>query len=436
MNFFLETIEYIFHKDILTLNIILPLGISFFTITQIAYLVDCYEGVVEERSLINYALFVTFFPHLIAGPILHHAEMMPQFTNKNNKVLNHKNITRGIFIFSIGLFKKVVIADSFSIWANAGFGVVDSGRFLNIFESWATSLSYTFQLYFDFSGYCDMAIGLGLLFNIMLPINFYSPYKSLNITEFWRKWHITLGRFLKSYIYIPLGGNRNDKHNRDTNKDYIDKRRINKYIYTKLKIEHIHNKIFTLRNLFIVACISGVWHGAGIGFIIWGILHGIAMVIHRIYSWWIDSIRDSKDNDAKNNKIRGILISFLDSKIYKILCWIVTFNFINITWVFFRAENLQGALNLLKGMFGIVWVEIPHKARLVPHFLENIYGRNDTLIYIVLAFIMCLGLKNSVEITGKFRVNAMWAIFTMVILYTSVIILIINPYSEFIYFSF
>lgn len=160
------------------------------------------------------------------------------------------------------------------------------------------------------------------------------------------------------------------------------------------------------------------------------------MVIHRIYSWWINGIRDSKNNDTKNSKINDALINLLDSKIYKIICWIVTFNFINITWVFFRAESLQGALNLLKGMFGIVWVEIPHKARLIPHFLENIYGKNDTLIYITLAFIMCLGLKNSVDITGKFRVSIMWAIFTMIILYTSIIMLIINPYSEFIYFNF
>ncbi len=176
---------------------------------------------------------------------------MPQFADTHNKILNYKNLATGLFLFAIGLFKKVIIADSFAKWANAGFGVVENNQFLNIFESWVTSLSYTFQLYFDFSGYCDMAVGLGLMFNIRLPINFNSPYKSLNITDFWRRWHITLGRFLKAYLYIPLGGNQNNA-------------------YKQSKIYDMLNKILTLRNLFIVAFISGVWHGAGFGFIIWG----------------------------------------------------------------------------------------------------------------------------------------------------------------------
>ncbi|EAH6258015.1 MBOAT family protein, partial [Campylobacter jejuni] len=252
---------------------------------------------------------------LIAGPIVHHKEMMPQFhslLNKEKALIDWKLIAKGLFIFSIGLFKKVYIADSFASWANAGFTVVQNGNFLNIFEAWATSLSYTFQLYFDFSGYCDMAIGLALFFGIALPVNFNSPYKALNIADFWRKWHITLGRFLKDYLYIPLGGNR-------------------------------FGKFINLRNLFIVAFLSGVWHGAGWGFVIWGILHAIAMISHRIYSFW-----------AKGK-------TFLNSKIYKIISWFITFNFINIAWIFFRSENLQGAINLLKSMFGVIWVELPLK---------------------------------------------------------------------------
>ncbi|MDN5053335.1 MBOAT family O-acyltransferase, partial [Aliarcobacter butzleri] len=169
--------------------IILPLGISFFTFTQIAFLVDAYRREAKEYSLVNYMLFVTYFPHLLAGPILHHKEMMPQFASKYNWVKNYRNIALGLFIFSIGLFKKVVIADTFAPWATAGF---DTATTLNLIEAWATSLSYTFQLYFDFSGYCDMAIGISLMFNIKLPINFNSPYKALNIQDFWRRWHMTL----------------------------------------------------------------------------------------------------------------------------------------------------------------------------------------------------------------------------------------------------
>ena len=411
MDFFIDSTNLIFHSHFDLLHIALPLGISFFTITQIAFLIDCFHGVVKERNPINYALFVTFFPHLIAGPILHHKEMMPQFADTNNKILNYKNLALGLFLFAIGLFKKVVIADSFAKWANAGFRVVENGEILNIFSSWVTSLSYTFQLYFDFSGYCDMAVGLGLMFNIKLPINFNSPYKALNITDFWRRWHITLGRFLKAYLYIPLGGNQNNAYKQSKN-------------YTLL------NKILTLRNLFIVAFISGIWHGAGFGFIIWGTLHGLAMLTHRIYMYVLEPF-----NDKYANKLK-IKHSFRETRFYKILCWFITFNFINITWVFFRAENLQGAVNLLKGMFGIVWVELPYNARLIPHFLNAIQGRNDTIIYLVLAFILCLACKNSIEYTQRFKANVLTFIITMFVLYIPIIMLGLKPYEPFLYFNF
>ncbi|MDY5823013.1 MAG: MBOAT family O-acyltransferase [Helicobacter sp.] len=414
MDFFIDSTNLIFHSHFDLLHIALPLGISFFTITQIAFLVDCFHGVVKERNPINYALFVTFFPHLIAGPILHHKEMMPQFADTNNKILNYKNLALGLFLFAIGLFKKVVIADSFAKWANAGFSAVENGEILNIFSSWVTSLSYTFQLYFDFSGYCDMAVGLGLMFNIRLPINFNSPYKALNITDFWRRWHITLGRFLKAYLYIPLGGNQNNAYKQSKN-------------YTLL------NKILTLRNLFIVAFISGIWHGAGFGFIIWGTLHGLAMLTHRIYMYILESF-GNKSRQNVDNMDKGY--RFRDTRFYKILCWFITFNFINITWVFFRAENVEGALNLLKGMFGIVWVELPYNARLIPHFLNAIQGRNDTIIYLVLAFILCLACKNSIEYTQRFKANVLTFIITMFVLYIPIIMLGLKPYEPFLYFNF
>ncbi|NOR57944.1 MAG: MBOAT family protein, partial [Sulfurimonas sp.] len=270
-DFFLENFNLAFDGSVPLLHLALPLAISFFTFQQIAYLVDSYRGETKEYDFLNYALFVTFFPQLIAGPIVHHAEMMPQFSSKYSLVKNYKNIASGLFIFSIGLFKKVVIADSFSEIANAGF---DKVEILTFAEAWATSLSYTFQLYFDFSGYTDMAIGAALLFNIRLPINFNSPYKALSIQDFWRRWHITLSRFLKDYIYIPFGGNRVGEFS----------------IY---------------RNLLATFIIGGIWHGAGWTFVFWGFLHGMALVVNRIWQK-------------------------LNFTMPKVLAWFITFNFVNI----------------------------------------------------------------------------------------------------------
>ena len=454
-------------------HILLPLALSFVTFQQIAFLFDCYKHATGQSNenlhidFIDYALFISFFPQLIAGPIVHHREMMPQFarlggdsschtkhslchierseisqtnpqrdfspTAQNDKnsaksQINYELLAKGIFIFSIGLFKKVFIADSFAKWANAGFSVVEKGGYLNIAESWATSLSYTFQLYFDFSGYCDMAIGLGLMFGIVLPLNFNSPYKSLNIAEFWRRWHITLGRFLKECLYIPLGGNRGNGNSslarhilpfaqelekfsfdrqpalsqsnfsaqptnltQDT-RIANDSRESNNPSLRDLQSKSwqsknsITTKILTLRNLFIVAFLSGIWHGAGWGFVIWGVLHGIAMVVHRIYSWFVESR----------------FTNLTQSKIYKILAWLITFNFINIAWIFFRAENLSGAVNLLKGMFGIVWVDLPQKAYMANQLLKSIDGTDRTFAYILIAIIVCLAFKNSFEMLKKF----------------------------------
>jgi len=293
-DFFLENFNGIFDSNIPLQHIILPLGISFFTFTQIAFLVDAYKNEVKEYDLIRYMLFVTYFPHLLAGPILHHKEMMPQFANIRNKVINYKNIALGLFVFSIGLFKKVVIADTFAVWATQGF---DTATTLSFFEAWATSLSYTFQLYFDFSGYTDMAIGASLLFNIKLPINFNSPYKATNIQDFWRRWHITLSRFLRDYIYIPLGGNQKGSFR-------------------------------TYSNLMATFVIGGLWHGAGWTFVFWGFLHGLALVIHRIWQ-------------------------SLGLRLWNGLAWFITFNFINIAWVFFRAKEWEDAMKVLKGMSDI-----------------------------------------------------------------------------------
>lgn len=193
-DFFIKNVNLIGSTEIPLQNILLPIAISFVTFQQIALLVDSYQGKIKDYDFVSYMLFITFFPQLIAGPIVHHKEMMPQFASRWNWVANYRHIAAGFFIFSIGLFKKVVIADTFAIWADKGF---DASTSLNFYEAWSTSLSYTFQLYFDFSGYADMAIGLALLFNIRLPINFNSPYKALSIQDFWRRWHMTLSRFLR-----------------------------------------------------------------------------------------------------------------------------------------------------------------------------------------------------------------------------------------------
>jgi len=293
-DFFIENFNTLFDSNIELLHLALPLAISFFTFQQIAYLVDSYRSETKEYDFIKYAVFVTFFPQLIAGPIVHHKEMMPQFADKNNSLLNPENIVRGLYIFSIGLFKKVVIADTFSVYATQGF---DVAKILSFYESWATSLSYTFQLYFDFSGYTDMAIGLALLFNIVLPLNFNSPYKALNIQDFWRRWHMTLSRFLRDYIYIPLGGNRNGSFR-------------------------------TYHNLMATFILGGLWHGAAWTFVLWGLLHGFAISIHRL---WMK----------------------LGVNMWRWLAWFITFMFINITWVFFRAEHWDDVEKVLKGMLGI-----------------------------------------------------------------------------------
>ena len=386
-DFLLENFNGIFGSNIPLPHIILPLGISFFTFTQIAFLVDAYRKEAKEYSLVNYMLFVTYFPHLLAGPILHHKEMMPQFASKYNWVKNYRNIALGLFIFSIGLFKKVVIADTFAPWATAGF---DTATTLNLIEAWATSLSYTFQLYFDFSGYCDMAIGISLMFNIKLPINFNSPYKALNIQDFWRRWHMTLSRFLRDYIYIPLGGNRKGEFR-------------------------------TYTNLLATFLIGGLWHGAGWTFIIWGALHGIALAIHRFWQ-------------------------SLGFKMNKILAWFITFNFINITWIFFRAKDFESAIKVLGSMFSLDNVVLSEKLLSKFEFLREIginggkvfidiqAKTNEMFIYIIISFILVFLFNNSMERLKEFKLNNKTVLLSVFCMIYS--ILSLNKISEFLYFNF
>lgn len=385
-DFFIDNMNFLFQANISHLNLLLPLAISFFTFQQIAYLVDSYKHDAKEYDFLNYAVFVTFFPQLIAGPIVHHKEMMPQFASRWNLAKRYKNIAMGMFIFSIGLFKKVVIADTFAQWATAGF---DKAETLNLIEAWATSLSYTFQLYFDFSGYTDMAIGAALLFNIRLPINFDSPYKALSIQDFWRRWHITLSRFLRDYIYIPLGGNRSSEAR-------------------------------TYGNLMVTFLIGGLWHGAAWTFVFWGFLHGFALVIHRAWQ-----------------RFGGAL--------HPVLAWFITFNFVNVTWVFFRATSWEDALKVIKGMVGLQGVVLPEKYFKFLSTLEgkwfefgtvyeNINGKDKTTAFVFVGLFVVLYFKNSNLKLQEFKPTYLNLAFTLVLFIMATSMM--SRVSEFLYFNF
>lgn len=311
-DFFIENLNALFATGLALKHILLPLGISFFTFQQLSYVIDAYQGEVSEYRFVQYASFVVYFPQLVAGPIVTHDELIPQFMDESKKHFNWENFEKGLYIFAMGLAKKVLIADVFGNAANWGFSNIPQ---LDATNAILTALAYTIQIYFDFSGYCDMAIGIGQMMNIDLPINFDSPYKAITITDFWGRWHKTLTRFFTKYIYIPLGGNRK-------------------------------GLLHTCINIMIVYLCSGFWHGANWTFVLWGVMHGIFSVVTRCCS----------------NFIR---------KIPKVINWLITFVFVNAAWVFFRAESIQDAVSLLRKIaqldFGPVSSNIS-KVFLLPEF--------------------------------------------------------------------
>jgi alginate O-acetyltransferase complex protein AlgI len=310
-NFFAENINHLTGASLPIGQVILPLGISFFSFTQIAFLVDTYQGKVKEFNFVRYLLFVSYFPHLIAGPILHHKEMMPQFAKRNVSHLNWENVAVGLTIFVLGLAKKVLIADSLGDIATPIFGAVASGGQPMLIEAWVGALAYTLQLYFDFSAYSDMAIGMSLMFNVRLPNNFDSPYKATSIIDFRRRWHITLSRFLRDYLYVPLGGNR--------------KGRLRRYI-----------------NLMATMLLGGLWHGAGWTFVIWGGLHGFYLMLN--HSW----------RRFKKNRGWGE-----GGRIAKLGAGALTFLAVVVGWVFFRADSFISAMTILHGMAGMNGMSLP-----------------------------------------------------------------------------
>lgn len=309
-DFLIATICELIGSAYVPLTISLPLGISFFTFTQIAYLVDCFRGHARSGRFTSYFLFVTFFPHLIAGPILHHSKIIPQFEKPNeNGNAAYRSLAMGISIFSIGLFKKLVFADSLAPFSNGVFDASAIGVPVTFFEAWMGALSYGLQLYFDFSAYSDMAIGIAMMFGIALPVNFSSPYKAGSISEFWKRWHMTLSAFLKNYLYIPLGGSR-------------------------------FGRVNTYRNLLITMLLGGIWHGAGWTFVLWGMVHGALLVANRLW------------RACSHRWLGGWTVPF-------ILAWTATFLSVTFAWVPFRATSLEATSNMWTAMLGTRGITLP-----------------------------------------------------------------------------
>ena len=303
-NFFVDNLNTVLGSTWDIGRVILPIGISFFTFTQIAYLVDTWRKGVREPKLVHYGLFVTYFPHLIAGPVLHHAQMMPQFGQSDTYRFNAANFNAGLAIFALGMFKKVVLADGVSPYADAVFSAADAGTVPSFTEAWLGAIAYTGQLYFDFSGYSDMAIGLSWMFNIRLPFNFNAPYQASNISDFWRRWHMSLSQFLRDYLYIALGGNR--------------KGAVRRYV-----------------NLMATMVLGGLWHGASWSFVLWGFLHGLFLGVNHAFRAlcgprWCERLAHQRAFVA--------------------LAWLLTMLSVIVAWVVFRATTLGGAFTMLASM--------------------------------------------------------------------------------------
>lgn len=376
-DFLIENLNYLAGTNITLRHILLPLGISFFTFQQFSFILGVFHGTDRVSSFADYCLFVTFFPQLIAGPIIIYCEMMPQFSDDIRRRLNCQNIVTGIYVFSIGLFKKLVLADTMAIFADNGFAMNELG----FVAAWATSFSYTFQIYFDFSGYCDMATGIASMFNIELPANFNSPYKSRSITEFWRRWHMTLGRALAHYVYIPLGGNRK-------------------------------GAVRTYLNLIATFFVSGLWHGAAWNFVIWGVLHGCFSVMERIFKKQLDRFPDS-------------------------LRLVGTFLTVNFLWVLFRAESLSDAVKVYRGMTRFTTLGFAQLREVAFDGIVNlpsILSIANVMVFTCACATIIFAGDNSIEKKAAFIPSARNALLTALTFLLAVIHM--SKISPFIYFNF
>ena len=375
-NFIIENLNYLFDAGFTMQNIILPLGISFFTFTQTAYLVDVYRGETKAYSKSDYLLFVTIFPHLIAGPILYHRDMIPQFSQSERYKINYKNLTYGILWFTVGLFKKVVIADKLAVYADRVF---NSTANLTMLDAWGGSLAYTLQLYFDFSGYSEMAIGLGLMFNYNLPLNFNLPYRATSIIDFWRRWHMTLSHFLTNYLYFPLGGSRTGHR---------------------------------MRNIMITMSLCGLWHGAGWGYIIWGVLNGIYICINHLW------------------RKTGIIIP-------NWLGWFLTMNAVNIARIFFRANSFNEAIIILTTMFDLNKFAYPYSKFLSKYF--DVFANKESTLIIADNLLLLIALTVlSIVMIDKEKIEKIniYVTATMLAFVFIYILLNLSSVTAFLYFQF
>ena len=387
-DFFIINMNTAFQTNFTLKHILLPLGISFFTFQQISFIVDVYRGEVGKYSFIDYALFVTFFPQLIAGPIVTHAEMIPQFQDESKKKVDWDMFSKGMVIFILGMFKKVIIADTFGKAVDWGYGNVS---LLDSTNGILLMLFYAVQLYFDFSGYCDMARGIGYFFHVEIPLNFNSPYKAVDVLDFWKRWHMTLNRFMTQYVYIPLGGNRK-------------------------------GKVRTYINFFAIFIVSGIWHGAGWTYITWGLMHGVACSLNRMGKKWI-------------------------AKVPHFITRIVTFVFFCISIVYFRAESVHQANEIMgrviKGGFGKLNMSMAELFNLDEFWYVLKILHMDTQTYskcylciamLVVTLLVAFFGKNVNEIAQNFKPRVWNAIALMGILVWCVVSL--SGVSTFLYFNF
>lgn len=388
LNFLVENVNALFHISFGLRNILMPLGISFFTFQQISYLVDSYRGETGSYGLTDYALFVTFFPQLVAGPIVTHEEMMPQFMDSGRKRFSQEALAKGLYLFSVGLGKKVLLADTLGKAADWGFG--NPGA-LSAISTFVLSLLYVFQLYFDFSGYCDMACGIASMFRIELPVNFDSPCKAFSIGDYWKRWHMSLTRFLRKYIYFPLGGNRKGKAR-------------------------------ACLNIMVVYLVSGIWHGANWTYILWGCIHGIAQVLYRLFgSAW--------------------------DRLPRILRWLGTFLFVNLALLLFRADSLGDCgilfMNMLQGRQGGIAAEMAECFHVIEftyleehvEILGTLAGRMPLLhMWIVLGTAAAIALLGRNCYEREFRPTLAKGLGCIVLLVWSVMSL--SGLSAFLYFNF
>lgn len=399
-DFFLDTVNGVCGTDFVLRGILLPLGISFFTFQQISFIVDTYRGEVADCSLSEYALFVSFFPQLIAGPIVNHSEMLPQFRAFGTKKADWERIAGGFALFVLGLAKKVLLADTFGAGVDYGY---ENLAVLGRADAGLVILFYALQLYFDFSGYCDMAVGIGRMLGIEIPVNFNSPYKAVNIVDFWKRWHITLNRFFTKYVYIPLGGNRKGE-----GRMYV--------------------------NLLLVYFLSGLWHGAGFHFIVWGMLHGVLYVITR---FWQRHVRAGRKSEA----------SGLIHRIMTVMSQIATFLYVSVAWVYFRAESIAQANALLrtawKGEVKRLSMDLAERLQMdefwyvikVLH-LDNLSFSRYILMFLMLAAGLYLSMagKNAQERVARLKYGPVSAAVLVVLMVWC--ILSFSGVSTFLYFNF